>query len=133
MSGRAAYLDASAIVKLAIEEAESDALRRWIAGRTHVTSLVGVAEAIRAFRRRLESRERGVVAVLDRMERLPLGEDVVTLAALLDPPALRTLDAIHLASALALEDTLGSFVTYDRRLAAAARTAGLRVASPGAA
>jgi predicted nucleic acid-binding protein len=54
-------------------------------------------------------------------------------AASVEPPGLRSLDAIHLATATLLGDELAAFLVYDTRLAAAARGAGLPVASPGAA
>ena len=124
------YLDSSAIVKLVLDEVHCRPMRDWAAGRVGATSLVGVAESVRATRRRAPEALPDLAWAIDRVVHLPVGSDVVTLASLLDPPALRSLDAIHLASALALEDTLDAFVTYDRRLAAAASAAGLPVVIP---
>jgi uncharacterized protein len=61
---------------------------------------------------------------------IPLDRDLLDQAALLQPVGLRTLDAIHVAAALALGDDLSEVVTYDGRLAEAARQQGLVVASP---
>jgi predicted nucleic acid-binding protein len=61
-----------------------------------------------------------------------LDDDLLDTAAHLDTPALRSLDAIHLASALALGKGLAAVVSYDRRMAAAAERLGLTVVAPGA-
>ena len=131
MSAAVSYLDSSAIVKVVLGEPNSDDVRAWLRGRRQATSLLGVAEAMRAVRRRVPAGLPLALSLLERMERVPLGSDVVVTAGLLDPAALRTLDALHLASALVLEETLEAFVTYDRQLGAAARAAGLPVVAPG--
>jgi predicted nucleic acid-binding protein len=59
-----------------------------------------------------------------------LSAGIADAAAKLEPPSLRTLDAIQLASALSLGDDLGAFVAYDRRLAQAAEVAGIGVLAP---
>jgi predicted nucleic acid-binding protein len=69
--------------------------------------------------------------VLRRMTFVDIDRPVIELAARLQPATLRTLDAIHVASAMQLGSELRSFVTYDQRLADAARAAGLTVVSPG--
>jgi predicted nucleic acid-binding protein len=56
---------------------------------------------------------------------------VLAVAAVLTPPSLRSLDAIHLATALRLGDDLGVFLAYDERLLRAAAAHGLPVAGPG--
>jgi predicted nucleic acid-binding protein len=127
---RIAYLDASAIVKLVVDEDETAALR----GRINeplgaVTSIVGLIETRRAASRRPHDGAR-LTAVLDRIEVIALGPTIALSAAMLAPPSLRTLDAIHLATALELGSELVSFLTYDGRLAEAARALGLTVASP---
>ncbi len=61
---------------------------------------------------------------------LELADDVIERAVTVAPPAVRSLDAIHLASALSLEQNLGTFVTYDERLGAAAADAGIEVVAP---
>ena len=68
--------------------------------------------------------------VLSRSDFMPISDAVVESACRLDPPVLRSLDAIHLASALQLGDELEGIVTYDRRLAEAARQLGIPVFSP---
>ncbi|CAN5647406.1 type II toxin-antitoxin system VapC family toxin [soil metagenome] len=124
------YVDASALVKVVLDEAESPAMRRWyVESDEVVTSIVGVIETRRAVRRstfdagHLESVLRSVVTV-------GLGQTTVRSASLVAPARLRTLDAIHLATAIALAGDLDAFVTYDDRLAEAARSVGLPVVRP---
>jgi predicted nucleic acid-binding protein len=129
------YLDASAIVKLATVEAETPALRAHLAQHRHLlTSRIATVEVPRALKRRgAEIEAAGADAVRDVLELLELvelDEDVARLAATLAPPTLRSLDAVHLASALAIGEELTEFITYDARLAAAARGAGLEVRAP---
>jgi predicted nucleic acid-binding protein len=129
------YLDASAIVKLATAEAETPALRAHLAQHRHlITSRLATVEVPRALKRRgAESEAAGADAVRDVLELLELvelDEDVARLAPTLSPPTLRSLDAVHLASALAIGEELTEFITYDARLAAAARGAGLEVRAP---
>lgn len=71
------------------------------------------------------------VRVLDSMSLVRADHSVLDRAARLQPPALRSLDAIHLASALELDEALSAFVTYDRQLERAAAAAGLSVETPG--
>lgn len=127
------YLDASALVKLVVEEPESEALRKHLRRSERlVTSVVAEVEVPRAARRTAYG-ARAVTAarrLLDGCDRVPLTGDVVELARALDPPGLRALDAIHLASALSVRALCEDFVAYDETLAAAARAAGLRVATP---
>lgn len=129
MSGLA-YLDASALVKLVLEEAESPAMHRWfVEAERVVTSRVGVVETIRASRRyphETAHRDR----VIGDLEVLELAAEITWRAGNVQPPSLGTLDAVHLASAIALGSELDAFVTYDDRLAAAARAAGLPVVRP---
>jgi predicted nucleic acid-binding protein len=128
-----AYLDSSALVKLVVREEGSDALRAWLAGHPEVvSSALAVTEVRRAIgrvsgRRSLSDRAR---LVLDGVALLAVDVAVLEAAAALRPPELRTLDAIHVASALSLGGDLLAFVTYDDRQAGAARRAGLRVESP---
>ncbi len=130
----ACYLDASALVKLATPEAETDALRAYCA--THdvrITNRVATVEVRRALLRRgVES-----AALADSVAEVFAGLGIAELdagiaddAGRLGPASLRSLDAIHLASALALGDELDAFVTYDVRQADAARAAGLEVIAP---
>lgn len=132
----ACYLDASALVKLTTREAESDALRRELAGyRDRLTSRLATVEVPRALARRgpetAATARNAAAHALEAMTVIELDEELASVAAGLEPATLRTLDAIHLASALTLGDELSAFVTYDTRLGAAARAAGLNVVMPG--
>ena len=71
-----------------------------------------------------------VDAVRDGLVIVALDEEARRLAASIDPPLLRTLDAIHLGTALSLREELEAMVTYDARLAGAAGEAGLAASSP---
>lgn len=117
-------------MKLAVEETESEPLVAAIEGRgPYVTSVIGEIETIRVCRRanvpldQVEELRDGLVVVA-------LDEDVRRLAVAVDLPKLRTLDAIHLATALSLSQDLEALVTYDVRLAGAAGDAGLSVVAP---
>ena len=126
------YLDASALVKLVAPEAESEAMASFVADhRSQSTSVVGLVEVRRAAARRLGVAEARVEDVLERVVGIAFDPDVAAAAATIGSTTLRTLDAIHLASAAALGTDLEAFVTYDFRLADAARALGMRVASPG--
>ena len=130
----ACYVDSSALVKLATHETESDALRKAIGGfEVRFTSRVAEVEVARALLRRgaaSAQRLEHVGVVLQGLIVVELEESIASLAGTVGPPTLRSLDAIHLASALAARDELAAFVTYDRRLADAARAAGLNVVAP---
>jgi len=124
-----AYLDASALVKIAVDEPESAAVRRYIARFDEVvTSRVGIIEARRAIRR-AGGDDAAAWAMLRSVAPLELDGAMAATAAVIEPPSLRTLDAIHVSSALSLY-AVDAFVTYDLRLAEAARAADLRVVSP---
>ncbi len=125
-----AYVDASAMVKLIVDEAESNALLRWsIEVDRLVTSRVGIVETVRAASRRgHDTTQRS--RVLTDVGIYELDDGIASVAAALAPPFLRTLDAIHLATAMALMPGLDAFVTYDDRLATAARALGLPVVRP---
>ena len=130
------YLDASAIVKLATAEAETQALRAHLAQHQHlITSRLATVEVPRALKRRGPESEASAAEpmreVLDHLQVVELDAGIAMIVAVLAPPTLRSLDAIHLASALAIGEELTEVVTYDLRLAAAARSAGLEVRSPG--
>jgi uncharacterized protein len=129
------YLDASAIVKLATNEPESGVLRAWLQVRTPlVTNRVSTVEVARAVRRKgggAVARSRAAIhAAFQSVAIVELDAETAARAADLRPPTLRALDALHLAAALGFGDELATFVTYDRRLADAARAAGLEVAAP---
>lgn len=126
------YLDASAIVKLVVAEAETDALRRWL-GRRRVpraTSDLSRVEVPRACMRAAPTALLEAQRVVARLSSIPLTRQLIDAAAALQPPALRSLDAVHLASAMAIREPLRAFVAYDRRLVEAAEALGLPVESP---
>jgi uncharacterized protein len=132
------YLDSAAIVKLVHHEAESDALDLWLAerlGQSRVTSALAEVEVPRAILRNAPSSQPKIPAVLGTIARFEIDPAVRGLAASYTDGALRSLDAIHLATAQVLAAELGdapvTFVTYDKRLLTAASTAGLLTASPG--
>jgi predicted nucleic acid-binding protein len=129
------YRDSSAIVKLVHREAESSAL---IVGRRPewplVSSALAAVEVHRAVRRYAPEVLPGVPAVMARLYLLEIDAVVRETAAALPDTAVRSLNAIHIASALVLqaeEPALGVLVGYDQRLLRNAANAGLRVLSPG--
>lgn len=125
-----AYVDASALVKLVVPESESVQMLRWyVEADRVVTSRVGVVETRRAAARHRHDPD-GLRSLLTSVEVLELDQRVADRAASVGPMLLRALDAIHLATALELGDGLGAFITYDDRLAEAARAVGLPVVRP---
>jgi predicted nucleic acid-binding protein len=126
------YADASALVKLVLRERESDALRSYLLTRSDpATSRISVVEVARAMTRAEGSpQDEAVAALWERTLFVEVDASLADSAARLEPPTLRSLDAIHLASARALADELEAFVTYDARQAEAARAVGLEVISP---
>lgn len=124
------YLDASAIVKMIRAEPESPALAAAIStSLRQLTSVVGAIEVHRVAKRGDASAER-VAAVLGRIDIVPLDDDIVETSATCGSANLKTLDAIHLASALTIAAELDAFLSYDRRLADDALASGLRVLAP---
>ena len=133
MVGRAGvYLDASALVKLVLPEAETSALRTLIAvSGPIISSRLAHVEVRRAVARIAEpGDEEHVTELLRGVQTIELDEAISLIAATVSPSVLRSLDAIHLASALSIGDELGAIITYDTRLADAARAAGLAVEAP---
>ncbi|HEY8921798.1 MAG TPA: type II toxin-antitoxin system VapC family toxin [Candidatus Limnocylindria bacterium] len=125
------YLDASAAVKLVVSEPESASVRMFLAGEvSRVSSRVLAVELIRAVIRGSPASLDQARSLLGVIEFIELDEEVAERAAGLEPAALRSLDAIHLATALALGEDLDAFVTYDARQGDAARTLGLIVEAP---
>ena len=133
------YADTSALVKLVRDEPESDALRAFISDAGLACCELGLAEVPRAIRRAgahdpdlpLELLLDRAGELLDALAVLPLDRALLTIAGSLVEPALRTLDAIHVAAAAELSP-LDGFISYDERQAAAARLAGIRTIAPGA-
>lgn len=134
MSGTLLYLDSSALVKLVLPEAESASLLESLAEwPVCVTSELASVEVIRATRRATADPvvEQRALAVMAGLHLLKIEDDILRQAARLEPRTLRSIDAIHLASALSLGEDLGAMVVYDSALAAAAIKSGLRVMAPG--
>jgi predicted nucleic acid-binding protein len=125
------YVDSSAIVKLAVSEPESTALRRALSRhQTLVTSALARTEVARALLPLgAEAVGRGN-EVLRRLQLLRVNDRVLIEAGRMEPPELRSLDAIHLATAKQLGAGLKRVVTYDARMAHAARALGWLVSSP---
>lgn len=126
------YLDTSAAVKLVHEEHGSAALLAWMSERERMlaSSALLHTELLRATRRSRPDLLVRARALLDHVTLIEISWDVRERAGLLDPDGMRSLDAIHLASALALTEELEGIVTYDARLAAAALEVGLTVVAP---
>lgn len=128
-----AYVESSAAAKLVLDEEETSALRDVLARASdRVASELVVTEVSRAAARvdgdRGRARARGRLLAL---ELVPIDRPILDRAAGLDPVSLRSLDAIHVATALALEVAELVFYAYDRRTVEAAEANGLTVASPG--
>jgi uncharacterized protein len=128
------YLDSSAAVKLVHAEAESQALRDWLDERADtgwVSSVLVEVETYRALARYAPGALTRLAQVLDLIDLVDLTPAIRVRAQAVDPITVRSLDAIHLATALHIHGQLIAFVTYGSRLVAAARTAGLPVQLPG--
>jgi len=131
MKGRATYLDSSALVKLVVPEPESVALRRYVRRREPlVTSALSRTEVARALL------PLGVAAVdrgmqmLSLIEVIRINDRILGTAGTLLPEELRSLDAIHIATAQLLGEDLARIVSYDERMLEAAAVLGLPVAAP---
>lgn len=127
------YFDTSALVKLVFEEVESMALAKWLSVRVEVPKIssdLTTVELLRTCRRIDEDAVEDATILLGGIDLLPMDRAIVEQAATLAPEELRSLDAIHLASALSVKEHLTAFVAYDGRLCTAAAQAGIEVASP---
>lgn len=132
------YTDASAIVKLILDEPESEALRTFLGGAELLSCELVLVEVPRAVRRAV-AHDAGLPldVLMSRAEQAienlalaPLDRGLLLAAGALAEPVLRALDAIHVAAAVSL-GPIDAFISYDERQAAAARLAGLRTMSPG--
>jgi predicted nucleic acid-binding protein len=127
----ATYLDSSTIVKLAVREPESLALRRYLRRRQPlVSSALARTEVLRAL---LPAGDEAVTrgrTVLQRIDLVRVNDRILNAAGVLRPPPLRSLDAIHLATAQELGDELSALVTYDDRMVDAAKHLGCRIVQP---
>lgn len=131
------YIDTSALVKLVIHETESEALEEELGGWTDLaTSAITSIELSRAVARARShddaevADEYTILGLLASLAEIPLSDDVRAAASSLTPVELRTLDAIHLASAQALGDDLAGILTYDSRMQNAALADGIPVFAP---
>jgi predicted nucleic acid-binding protein len=132
------YADSSALVKMVREEPETSALRAFFAEADIVSCELVLAELPRAIRRAialdprlpLEPLIEQAGGIIGAIGLIPVDRPLLLAAGVLAEPALRTLDAIHVAAAAEV-NPLDAFVTYDERQAAAARLAGLRTVLPG--
>lgn len=128
---RATYLDSSAIVKLIVAETESAALRAYLRRRRPVvSSALARTEVLRALLPLGEAALSRGRDVLRRLDLVRITDRVLDAAGILEPAHVRSLDAIHVATAQLLGDDLGQVVTYDDRMADASRALGLKTASP---
>lgn len=124
------YIDASALAKLVLPEAESKALLDLTKGSELVSSEIIEIELKRAVMASDKKLLSVVERVLQPIELLSLDQNLRNTAGTLQPDVMRSLDAIHLASALHLSKSIDGMICYDRRLAAAATDAGLTVLAP---
>ena len=126
------YVNTSALVKLVSLEAETGAMVAWAQSGVEVaTSDISRTELMRAVRRADPALAERARDLLQRLTLITVTADVCDAAGRLDPPGVRSLDAIHLSAALQLGDELESVVTYDERLGVAARLLGIPVSAPG--
>jgi predicted nucleic acid-binding protein len=127
------YLDTSALAKLLRQEPETAALGAWLGERMElpwVTSVVGRTELMRVSGVFPAVTLSAVGVLVGGLNLVPLTDEIVQSAGTVGPPALRSLDAVHLASALSVADELTTVCCYDQRLAQAAAEHGLALAAP---
>ncbi len=131
------YLDSSAVVKLALKEKESDALVGFISGENPTGQQIRMVscdltrtETLLACRRVSEVGAQRARLALRLLTSVRISTTITDLAGLVDPPALRSLDSLHLTTALHLSPELFGVITYDDRFGHAARNAGLDVFQP---
>jgi len=127
------YLDSSALVKLVVLEPESTALRGFLKGHpARLSSGLVEVEVPRALRRAGygAAEQRRAVELLARIALVDVDRAILRAAAAIAPASLRSLDAIHLATAMSLGQDLAGIVTYDQRLAEAAISTDVEVWAP---
>jgi uncharacterized protein len=127
------YLDSAAVIKLVHAEPESAALRGWLDERAEtqwISSVLTEIESFRALARYAPEAASRLSAVLDQIDLIDLDQRIRMLAQTVTPATVRSLDAIHLGTALHFRHSLTSFLTYDKRLLDAAQAAGLPINSP---
>lgn len=126
----AVYVDTSAFLKLVVKERESAALRRTVLGRQLASSALLRTEALRAARSHSTAALARTRQTLDAVTLIAVTDALCERAAELDPSIMRSLDALHVASALLLGDDLEAVLTYDARMAAACELVGVSVLAP---
>lgn len=127
----AVYLDSSAVVKLVVHEPETRALRNWLAGQLRISSSALVrTEVLRVVLREEPGQLGRARDVLAAITLLAIDDDILDTAARLEPASLRTLDAIHIATALRLASDLDAVVTYDHRMTDGLEQKGLVAVAP---
>ena len=126
------YLDTSVATKLVVEEPGSEALSAWIKdqGPSFVASELLRVELLRACRRHSPDALARAREVIDSATLMSVTTDICIDAAGIDPAVVRSLDAVHIATALAIGDDLKGVVTYDQRMADGCRIYGLPVVAP---
>ena len=125
------YVDSSALVKLVVEEAESGSLRDLLATDADLlASAIIEAEVVRAVRRVAPELTEKAVEVVAQVNVIEVSDTIRARAALLEPVTLRSLGALHLATAVEIGDALDAVVTYDARMASASTSLGLVVHAP---
>lgn len=127
------YLDTSALVKLIFEEKETDALVQFLEENRDLpklTSELSIIELIRTCLRRDETTIANGRQLLEGLDKIPISSTIIEHSAMARPVELRSLDSIHLASALLVKESLNAFVAYDRRLLDAASSVGILAISP---
>lgn len=126
------YLDTSVATKLVVEEPGSEALSAWIKdqGPSFVASELLRVELLRACRRHSPDAMARAREVIDSATLMSVTTDICIDAAGIDPAVVRSLDAVHIATALAIGDDLKGVVTYDQRMADGCRIYGLPVVAP---
>ncbi len=127
----ATYVDSSALVKLVVAEAESDQLRAALELHPEqIASALVEVEVVRAVRRAAPDLTHQARRVVEQLTVIEVNETIRSRAALMDPTTLRSLDALHLATALEIGADLDAIVTYDTRMAAAAAALDMTVLAP---
>lgn len=127
------YLDSAAVIKLVHPERESAALRAWLHERAEtgwISSVLVQIESFRALARYAPAAMSRLHPVLDQISLIDVNPAVCLMAQSVRPVPARSLDAIHLGTALVVRQRITSFVTYDKRLLDAAAAAGLPLAAP---
>jgi uncharacterized protein len=127
------YLDSAAVIKLVHAETESAALRGWLDERAEtgwISSVLTEIESFRTLARYAPDSVSRLPALLDQIDLIRLDLPIRILAQTARPATVRSLDAIHLGTAMHVRQVLTSFVTYDKRLLDAALAAGLPADAP---